>query len=305
MKFWSLYLGCRQPNSVFSIFNVLLKIAWYCPFNSKMPLIAFSRDASCGLIYSHCMLRRFLNHKFLKLFSPRNLNIALQYVSENVMTGADRYISDSHVIQGYLYFLCIYCITLFEIIPEIVFGKRNDWAFNSFIQKDCMIVYRCVTGNHTGNYFLITPCLSVTFPPRIVVLKLWNKAWFLRQNSPISTVLTVKCSLHFFQQLPINYIFCHVMAKFGLHLSNFLQEKRSSTPPGRFQIMLCSKVSDKKNSKHAVHFKSANQRFVTAVLQMPKRNGHEALIGWFKMDRMLRIPLVADFATDNCQNIIK
>ena len=24
-----------------------------------------------------------------------------------------------------------------------------------------MIFYRCVTGNHTGNYFLITSCLSV------------------------------------------------------------------------------------------------------------------------------------------------
>ena len=34
--------------------------------------------------------------------------------------------SDSLVIQGYLYFLFIYCITLFEIIPEVVFGKRHD-----------------------------------------------------------------------------------------------------------------------------------------------------------------------------------
>ena len=34
MEFWSLYLGCYQPNGVFSIFNVLLKIAWYCPFNT-------------------------------------------------------------------------------------------------------------------------------------------------------------------------------------------------------------------------------------------------------------------------------
>ena len=42
------------------------------------------------------------------------------------MTGADTYISDSRVIQGYLYFLFIYCITLFEIIPEIVFGKCHD-----------------------------------------------------------------------------------------------------------------------------------------------------------------------------------
>ena len=33
MEFWSLYPGCYQPNSVFSIFNVLLKIARYCPFN--------------------------------------------------------------------------------------------------------------------------------------------------------------------------------------------------------------------------------------------------------------------------------
>ena len=92
------------------------------------------------------------------------------------MTGADTYISDSRVIQGYLYFLCIYCITLFEIIPEIVFGKCHDRGLNSFIQKDCMIVYRGVTGDHTGNYFLITSCLSVTFPLRSVVLKLSNKA---------------------------------------------------------------------------------------------------------------------------------
>ena len=130
------------------------------------------------------MLRRFL-----KLFSLRNWNIALRYLrsyqkflSENVMTGGDTYISDSRIIQGYLYFLCIYCITLFEIIPEIVFGKPHDRGLNSFIQKDCVIVYRCVTGNHTRNYFLITSCLSVTFPPRIVVLKLSNKAWFLRQE---------------------------------------------------------------------------------------------------------------------------
>ena len=40
------------------------------------------------------------------------------------MTGADTYLT--RVIQGYLYFLFIYCITLFEIIPEIVFGKRHD-----------------------------------------------------------------------------------------------------------------------------------------------------------------------------------
>ena len=36
------------------------------------------------------------------------------------------YISDSHVIQGYLHFLFIYCIALFDIIPGIVFGKRHD-----------------------------------------------------------------------------------------------------------------------------------------------------------------------------------
>ena len=36
----------------------------------------------------------------------------------------------------------------------------------------------------------------------------------------------------------------------------------------------------------------------TGVLTLP-RNGHEVLIGWFKMDSMFRIPLVADFATDH------
>ena len=135
------------------------------------------------------MLRRFLNRKFLKLFFLRNWNIAFRYsrsyqkfLSENVMTGADTYISDSRVIQGYLYFLCIYCITLFEIIPEIVFRKRHDRGLNSFIQKDCVIFYRCVTGDHSGNYSLIMSCLSVTFPLRSVVLKLSNKAWFLHQE---------------------------------------------------------------------------------------------------------------------------
>ena len=61
-------------------------------------------------------------------------------------------------------------------------GVVESKACNSFIQKDCMIFYCCVTGNHTGNYFLITSCLSVTSPSRIVVLKLWNEAWFLRQE---------------------------------------------------------------------------------------------------------------------------
>ena len=68
-----------------------------------------------------------------------------------------------------------YCVTVLEIIPEIVFGKRHEPGLNSFIQKDCVIFYRCVTGNHTENYSLIT-CLSVTSPSRIVVLKLSNKA---------------------------------------------------------------------------------------------------------------------------------
>ena len=39
------------------------------------------------------------------------------------------------------------------------------------------------------------------------------------------------------------------------------KRERSSSPPGRFQTMICSKVSDQRNSKHAVHFKSANQCF--------------------------------------------
>ena len=34
--------------------------------------------------------------------------------------------SDSRAIQGYLYFLFIYWITVFEIISEIAFGKRHD-----------------------------------------------------------------------------------------------------------------------------------------------------------------------------------
>ena len=73
--------------------------------------------------------------------------------------------------------------------------------------------------------------------------------------------------LQFFQGHPINYIFRYVVAEFGLHSLNFLREKRSSSPPGRFQTMICSKVRDQRNSKHAVHFKSANQRFATVARQ--------------------------------------
>ena len=55
-------------------------------------------------------------------------------------------------------------------------GVVESKTCNSFIQKDCVIFYRCATGDHTGNYYIITSCLSVTSPSRIVVLKLSNKA---------------------------------------------------------------------------------------------------------------------------------
>ena len=69
----------------------------------------------------------------------------------------------------------------------------------------------------------------------------------------------------FFERHPINYIIRNVVAEFGLHSSNFLREKRSSSPPGRFQTMICSKVSDQRNSKQAIHFKSANQASLSLV----------------------------------------
>ena len=39
-----------------------------------------------------------------------------------------------------------YCVTVLEIIPEIVFGKRmtSHDVMNSFIQKDCVVFYGCV-----------------------------------------------------------------------------------------------------------------------------------------------------------------
>ena len=59
---------------------------------------------------------------------------------------------------------------------------------------------------------------------------------------------------YLFSGFPINYVFRHVVTQIGLHSSHFLREKRSSSPPGTFQTMICSKVSDQRNSKHAVHF---------------------------------------------------
>ena len=85
-------------------------------------------------------------------------------------------------------------------------------------------------------------------------------------------------SFLFCQWPPINSIFRHVVVEFGLHSSNFFREKRSSSPPGRFQTMICSKVSNQRNSKYVVHFISANQRFVLGRVGYLKRNVHEALI---------------------------
>ena len=58
MEFCSLYLGCYQPNSIFSIFNVLLKIAWYCPFSphgiNKLCLIWVINTGSTSFSYQLC-----------------------------------------------------------------------------------------------------------------------------------------------------------------------------------------------------------------------------------------------------------
>ena len=72
-----------------------------------------------------------------------------------------------------------------------------------------------------------------------------------RYGSLLQTGIVAKFEkvLLFFQRPPINYIFRHVVAEFGLHSSNFLRGKRSSSPPGRFQTMICNKVSDQRNSK--------------------------------------------------------
>ena len=90
-----------------------------------------------------------------------------------------------------------------------------------------------------------------------------------RYGSLLQTRIVAKFEkfLQFFQRHPINYIFRHVVAEFGLQSLNSLREKRSSSPPGRFQTMICSKVRDQRNSKHADHFKSANQRFATVPRQ--------------------------------------
>ena len=80
---------------------------------------------------------------------------------------------------------CLMCPHLFPLYVSQIFKTilpSQLKELNSFIQKDCVIFYRCVTGNHTGDYYLITSCLSVTFPLRIEVLKLSNKAWFLLQE---------------------------------------------------------------------------------------------------------------------------
>ena len=76
------------------------------------------------MIYFCCTLRRFL-----KLSSLRNWNIALwsgsrsyrEFLSKNVMTGADTYLTHALFRAIYIIFLFI-----FKIIPEIAFGKHHD-----------------------------------------------------------------------------------------------------------------------------------------------------------------------------------
>ena len=49
--------------------------------------------------------------------------------------------------------------------------------------------------------------------------------------------------------------------------------------------MICSKVRDQRNSQHAVHFKSANQRFATVALQTPN-----PLRSIFELHRVIKSP---------------
>ena len=69
----------------------------------------------------------------------------------------------------------------------------------------------------------------------------------------------------FFQRLPMNFIFRHVVAELGLHSSNFLREKQSSSPSGRFQNMICSKDSNQTNSKNAVNLNQPIKSVKTPV----------------------------------------
>ena len=112
-----------------------LSLVW-----NKMPILAFTRDAVPDL------LCRFLRQHVSSL---RNWNIALRYsrsyqefLSESAMTGTDTYLT--HALFRAIYISYFSRITLFEIIPEIAFGKRHDPGVITYLtQKQNRRQYYC------------------------------------------------------------------------------------------------------------------------------------------------------------------
>ena len=92
---------------------------------NKMPILAFTRDTVLELFPLYAL-------QLFKTIVPSQLKYwvtvlkIIPKISFWKRHDRGRYISDSHAIHGYLYFLFICCITLFEIILEIAFGKRHD-----------------------------------------------------------------------------------------------------------------------------------------------------------------------------------
>ena len=73
------------------------------------------------------VFKRYTVPDLFPLYASQVFVFALRYSrSYRKRHDRGRYISDSRAVQSYLYFLFIYWVTLFEIIPKIAFRKRHD-----------------------------------------------------------------------------------------------------------------------------------------------------------------------------------
>ena len=81
-----------------------------------------------------------------------------------------------------------------------------------------------------------------------------------RYGSLLQTGIVAKFEkfLPFFFHLRLTTYFAILWLSLGYICQISSKKARGSSPPGRFQTMICSKVSDQRNSKHVVHFKSAH-----------------------------------------------
>ena len=150
MEFWSLYLGCYQPNSVFSIFNVLLKIAWYCPFKyrrrvQKVASICLNRAHLPNIRrifylqtffsnYRSCLLWYFWTR--LQCRKSKNIAMSCMHISLN-RTLLRMFPSWHSTFQVVMYLTCCTCFHLVNLVGHEQGILLNSNGPNWILLTEC------------------------------------------------------------------------------------------------------------------------------------------------------------------------